>query len=333
MRMLLSKAPGGPETLVLEDVPEPVPGPGELRIAVRAVGVNYPDVLVIEDKYQFKPTRPFAPGGELSGVVDAIGAGVDGFAVGDRVVCSTTMGAMAEAIVATPAQCHAMPDAMSFEDGAALMFTYGTSLYALQDRAVLRAGEVLLVLGAAGGVGIAAVELGKVMGATVIAAVSSDDKAAFARASGADDTIVYPAHLADGDRDASRALADAFKRAGGGGVDVIYDAVGGNYTEPALRAMNWDGRLLVVGFPAGIPKIPLNLTLLKSCDIVGVFWGAAIARDPAMHDRNLAWLFDRCVAGEIKPRISARFPLERGADAISELRDRKAMGKVVVTVP
>jgi NADPH2:quinone reductase len=212
------------------------------------------------------------------------------------------------------------------------MMTYGTSHYALKDRASLKPGETLLVLGAAGGVGVAAVELGKAMGARVIAAVSSPEKLAFAKACGADDGILYPLDLDESDRDGAKAFSEAIKKAGGGGVDVIYDAVGGAYAEPALRALNWDGRFLVIGFPAGIPKMPLNLTLLKSCQIVGVFWGAFTARDPKANEDNIAALFDLYESGQIKPRISAHFPLERGGEAIRLLADRKALGKVVVTI-
>jgi NADPH2:quinone reductase len=333
VRILLSKTSGGPESLVLEDVPEPEPGPGEVRIAVKAVGVNFPDVLVIQDLYQFKPPRPFAPGGELSGVIDAVGSGVTGLGVGDRVLCSASSGGMAEKIVITPDKCHRIADDMPFDEAAALMFTYGTSLYALRQRGVLRAGEQLLVLGAAGGVGIAAVEIGKAMGATVVAAASTDEKVAFARSCGADGGVVYPADLRDGDKDASRALADAFKAASGGdGFDVIYDGVGGPYSEPALRAIAWEGRLLVVGFPAGIARLPLNLTLLKSADIVGVFWGAAVARDPDGYAADVATLFEWYGEGKIKPRVSSRYPLERGGDAIRELQERRALGKVIVEI-
>ena len=334
MKALLSKVPGEPEALVLEDVPNLTPGAGEVVIAVKAVGVNYPDVLIIKDMYQFKPNRPFSPGGEVAGVVKAVGEGVTNFKPGDRVLGSTGWGGMAEEIImpAGNARVRKIPDAMPFDEAAAFLMTYGTSHYALKDRAYIKPGESLLVLGAAGGVGIAAVELGKAMGAKVIAAASSQEKVDFAIACGADEGIVYPANLDEDDKAATKALSEAFKKAGGGGVDVIYDAVGGAYAEPALRAMNWEGRFLVIGFPAGIPKIPLNLTLLKSCQIVGVFWGAFTARQPADNEANIAELFALYEAGKIKPRVSAHFPLERGAEAIRHLADRKAQGKVVVTV-
>jgi NADPH2:quinone reductase len=334
MKALLSKTVGGPESLVLEEVPNLTPGPSDVVIGVKAVGVNFPDVLMIQDMYQFKPPRPFSPGGEVAGVVKAVGAAVTAFKVGDRVLASTGAGGMAEEVLAdgSSTRVRKIPDAMPFDEAAAFLMTYGTSHYALKDRAAMKPGESLLVLGAAGGVGIAAVELGKAMGAKVIAAASTQEKVDFAKACGADAGIVYPAKLDEDDRAATKAFSDAIKQAGGGGVDVIYDAVGGAYAEPALRAMNWDGRFLVIGFPAGIPKIPLNLTLLKSCQIVGVFWGAAVARDPKGNERNVAELFDLYAAGKIKPRVSAHFPLARGGEAIRHLADRKAQGKVVVTI-
>jgi NADPH:quinone reductase len=331
MKALMSLSPGGPETLVLSDQPSPIPGPQEVVIQVKAVGVNFPDVLIIEDKYQFKPERPFAPGGEISGVISAVGEGVEGFAVGDRVIGSTGWGGMAQEVALPAARVRTFPAAMSFEEAAALLLTYGTSQYALKDRAYLKPGETLLVLGAAGGVGVAAIELGKAMGAKVVAAASSHEKVDFARACGADAGFVYPATL-DYDAAQQKALAEGFKQATGGGADVIYDAVGGAYCEPALRAMNWDGRYLVIGFPAGIPRPPLNLTLLKSSAIIGVFWGAFTAREPAKNEANIAELFALYSEGKIKPRVSATYPLERGGEAIRALADRKATGKIVVTV-
>src|SRR5690606_1314684 len=286
LRALLSTRPGGPETLELTELPDPAPGAGEVVVRVRAVGVNYPDVLIIEDRYQFRPERPFAPGGEVAGQVEAVGAGVSNLKPGDRVLAMPGWGGMVERLAVAADRCLKIPDAMPFEEAAAFVMTYGTSYYALKDRAGLKAGEALLVLGAAGGVGAAAVELGKAMGARVIAAASSEDKIAFARQLGADDGLVYP--RGELDKAASKALAGAFKTAcAPDGADVVYDAVGGGYAEPALRAMNWNGRYLVVGFPAGIPSIPLNLTLLKSVQIVGVFWGAHVAREPARHAANM----------------------------------------------
>ena len=330
MKALLSKTPGPPESLVLEDVPTPAPGEGQILIEVKAASVNFPDALMIQDLYQFKPPRPFASGSEVAGIVKAVGAGVTRFKQGARVLAVPGNGGFAEAIaIPEGGNVFEIPDAMSFEDAASLLLTYGTSQHALKDRAHLKAGETSLVLGAAGGVGIAAIELGKAMGAKVIAGVSSPEKAAFAEAAGADKSVIYPREL---DKEKQKALSEAFKEAGGGGIDVVYDAVGGDYAEPALRALNWEGRFLVVGFPAGIPRIPLNLTLLKGCDIVGVFWGAFTQREPKAHAANVAELFALYEAGKIRPRISARYPLARGAEAIRELMDRKASGKIVIVM-
>ena len=331
MRALLSHEPGPPETLRLSDVPDPEPGKGELLVRVRACAINYPDVLIIEDKYQFRPPRPFAPGGEIAGEVVALGEGVADWQVGERLIAVVGHGGLAE-MVAVPAKtAYRLPDGRSFDEGAALLLTYATSIHALYDRGRLEAGQTLLVLGAAGGVGLAAVELGKARGARVIAAVSSDEKAAAAREAGADEAIVYP--RGPFDRDGQKALAELFKAAvGPSGADVIYDPVGGDYAEPALRAVAWEGRYLVVGFPAGIPKLPLNLTLLKSCDVCGVFWGAFAARDPKANAGHVAELFRLWEAGTINPRVSATFPLERAGEAIAARAAREAIGKLVVTL-
>lgn len=331
MRALMSKSPGGPETLSLEEILDPTPKPGQVVIEVKAVGINFPDTLIIEDRYQFKPERPFAPGAEVAGVIDAVGEGVKGLRKGDRVIAVPGWGGLVERI-AVPAQTVIkMPDAMSFEEGAALIMTYGTSYYALKDRARLQPGETLLVLGAAGGVGAAAVELGKAMGARVVAAASTNDKVEFALELGADNGLIYPSGPMD--KAAQKELSGEFKLATGrDGADVVYDAVGGDYCEPALRAMDWNGRYLVVGFPAGIPSLPLNLTLLKSVSVIGVFWGAAVMRDPAAHAANMAELMGLYAEGKIRPRVSQTFPLERGDEAIKALGDRQAMGKIVVTV-
>jgi NADPH2:quinone reductase len=331
MRALLSKHPGGPETLVLDEVPEPIPGSGEVRIAVRACGVNYPDLLIIQDLYQYKPPRPFAPGAEVAGVVDAVGEGALHLRAGDRVLMSPVRNGMAEKAVGLASNCWKIPDAMPFDQAAALIMTYGTSQHALKDRAQLRAGETLLVLGAAGGVGLAAVELGKAMGARVVAAASSAEKLALARDHGADEGVQYPAGPLD--KTQARALTDRFKAAcGADGAQVIYDGVGGDYTEAALRAIGWQGRHLVVGFPAGIPKLPLNLPLLKSCQIVGVFWGEFTTRYPALHAANVAALMAMYLDGRIKPAVTERFPLARGGEAIARLGAREARGKVVVMI-
>jgi NADPH2:quinone reductase len=331
MRALLSKAPGGPETLSLEEVLDPTPHPGQVVIEVKAVGINFPDTLIIEDKYQFRPERPFAPGAEVAGVIDAVGEGVKGLHKGDRVIAVPGWGGLVERIAVPAQSVIKMPDAMSFEEGAALIMTYGTSYYALKDRAGLKPGETLLVLGAAGGVGAAAVELGKAMGARVVAAASTNDKVEFALDLGADNGLIYPSGPMD--KAAQKELSGEFKLATGrDGADVVYDAVGGDYCEPALRAMDWNGRYLVVGFPAGIPSLPLNLTLLKSVSVVGVFWGAAAARDPAAHAVNMAELMGLYAEGKIRPRVSRTFPLERAGEAIKALGDRQALGKIVVTI-
>ncbi|MGB1069278.1 MAG: NADPH:quinone oxidoreductase family protein [Henriciella sp.] len=330
MKALLSKTPGEPETLVLEDIDSPTAGKGQVVISVKAIGVNFPDSLIIKDMYQFKPERPFSPGGEVSGTVKEVGEGVSHLKVGQRVIGSCGWGGMREELVLDAGRCIPIPDTVPFEEAAAFVMTYGTSYYALKDRADPKPGETLLVLGAAGGVGLAAVELGKAMGLTVIAACSTQEKVDFCLSKGADKGLVYD--NAPLDRAQQKTLSNQIKELGGGGVDIIYDGVGGDYAEPAIRAMNWEGRFLVIGFPAGIPAIPLNLTLLKSCDIRGVFWGAAVARDPEANQQNLAEMFAMYAEGKIKPHISNSFPLERGAEAIRELMDRKAMGKVVVTV-
>jgi NADPH2:quinone reductase len=331
MKALLSHAAGGPDTLQLSDIADPVPGPGELLVRIRAAAINYPDVLIIEDRYQFKPPRPFAPGGEIAGEIEALGDGVDGWSVGDRVIAVTGHGGLAEKVVIPAGAAVRLPADRSFEEGAALLLTYATSIHALYDRGRLAAGQTLLVLGAAGGVGLAAIELGKAKGARVIAAVSSPEKAEAAGEAGADTAIVYPAGPFDAD--GRKALSQRFKDAvGPAGADVIFDPVGGDYSEAALRAIAWEGRFLVVGFPAGIAKLPLNLTLLKSCDVCGVFWGAFAARDPAANAANVETLFRLWAEGRISPRISATFPLEKAGEAIRAMAERRAIGKLVVAI-
>ena len=328
MRALLSHEPGGPETLRLEELPDPSPGPGEMLVRVRACSIKYPDVLIIEDKYQLKPPRPFAPGSEIAGEVIEVGDGVDGWSTSDRLIAATGYGGLVEKIVVPAARAIPLPAERSFAEGSALLLTYATALHALVDRGRLEAGQTLLVLGAAGGVGIAAVEIGKALGARVIAAASSEEKARAARDAGADEAVVYPGGDAD-----PKALSQLFKDAVGvDGADVILDPVGGNYAEAALRSIAWGGRFLVVGFPAGIPKLPLNLPLLKACDVSGVFWGAFVARDPERNAEHVNQLFRWWAEGKIAPKISACLPLERGGEAIAALRDRKAIGKLVVTI-
>lgn len=331
MKAMQSVEVGGPETLVLNDLPTPDPAKGEVRIRVHAAGLNFPDTLIIRDMYQMKPPRPFAPGGEIAGEIEAVGEGVTAVAVGDRVLALTGFGGFATHVIADAARVIKIPDAMPYDDAACLILTYGTSHHALKDRATIQTGESLLILGAAGGVGAAAIELGKAAGARVIAAVSSEEKAQFCRDLGADETIIYTRDMSD--RAAQKDFSGQIKKlAGGDGVDVVYDAVGGDYAEPAVRALAWKGRYLVVGFPAGIPKIPLNLTLLKGCQIVGVFWGAHTLREPKSHAENMTDLFTMYASGQIKPRISASYPLEQAADALRLMEDRKVLGKVVVTM-
>ncbi|MGD9604436.1 MAG: NADPH:quinone oxidoreductase family protein [Gammaproteobacteria bacterium] len=331
MKAIVSEAIGGPDTLKLRDLPAPAAGDGEILVRVHACGVNYPDALMLEDKYQFRPTRPFAPGGEVAGEVLAVGGGVSAFKPGDRVIALVGHGGMAEQVVAKAAKCLAMPASMPFDEGAAFIFTYGTSYHALKQRGQLKPGNTLLVLGAAGGVGLAAVELGVAMGARVVAAVSSDEKAALCKAHGAAETVVYP--RGPFDKEGAKALADLFKNAcGKHGADVVYDAVGGDYAEAALRAIAWEGRFLVVGFPAGIPRIPLNLALLKGCQIVGVFWGSYTEREPAENARNNQELMDLYTQKKIRPHVSMKVPLADAGRAITELAERRALGKIVVTL-
>ncbi|AOF99195.1 zinc-binding dehydrogenase family protein [Blastomonas sp. RAC04] len=331
MKALLSTAVGGPETLQMTEIDAPVAGPGELLVAVKACSINFPDALIIKDMYQLKPQRPFAPGSEIAGVVEAVGEGVTGWSVGDRVIAGTGFGGLVEKKVVAAAGAYKLPEQFSFEQGASLLMTYGTSIHALKDRGHIKPGDTLLVLGAAGGVGLAAVELGKAYGARVVAGVSSEAKAQAARESGADEVVVYGRQPFD--KDQSKALANAFKDAvGPNGADIVYDAVGGDYSEPAVRAMAWEGRFLVVGFPAGIAKLPLNLTLLKSCDVCGVFWGAFAAREPKRNAANIAELFDLWAAGKISPRISETFSFETAHEAIARLENREAIGKLVVTM-
>lgn len=322
MRAVRCHALVGPSGLCVDELPEPEAGPGEVVIDVRAAGVNFPDVLLSYGKYQFKPALPFVPGGEAAGVVSAIGAGVSGVALGDRVVVTVIHGAFAERIVVPEAAVIHLPDTVSFAVGAATLLTYATSWHALVDRAELRAGETLLVLGAAGGVGIAAVEIGKLLGARVIAAASSDEKLAFCREHGADEGIAYT----------REDLKERAKRlTGGEGVNVVYDPVGGAFTDAALRSIAWAGRYLVVGFANGeIPKVPLNLVLLKSCQIVGVFWGAFVAREPAKHRANAEQIFAAVAAGRLRPHVDATLPFARAGDALMQMERREVMGKIVL---
>jgi NADPH:quinone reductase len=324
MKAVLCKAFGPPESLVIEEIASPVPGPGEVVISVKAASVNFPDVLIIQNKYQFKPPLPFSPGSEVAGTVKEVGEGVTAFTAGDPVLAVTTYGAFAEEVKTEARRLLSIPAGMDFATAAAFGLTYATSEHALYDRGALKAGETLLVLGAAGGVGLAAIEIGKALGARVIACASTDDKLAVCRTHGADDTINY----------ATEDLRERIKAlTGGKGADVVYDPVGGPYTEPALRSIAWRGRLLVVGFAAGeIPKIPLNLTLLKGCSIVGVFWGDFTRREPQRFAEAMQRLGHWYAEGTLNPHVSERFPLERAADALTLMANRQVIGKVVLTV-
>ena len=331
MKAVLSKATGGPETLVVEDVADPVPGKGEVLVKVAACAINFPDTLIIRDLYQFKPPRPFSPGGEISGTIEALGEDVTGFAIGDRVICGLGSGGLQEKVAVAAARLFRVPDDIDLVQASALLMTYGTTIHGLKDRGGIAQGETVLVLGAAGGVGLSAVELAKAYGCRVVAAVSSEEKGEVARRAGADDVVVYP--RAPFDKDQSKALAQAFKDAvGPKGADIVYDIAGGDYSEPALRAIAWEGRFLVVGFPAGIARMPLNLTLLKSCDIRGVFWGAFTAREPEANAANIAGLFALWQGGKINPLVSETYPIERAHEAIAKLERREAIGKLVVTM-
>ena len=323
MKAVLCKQFGPPETLVVEELPSPAPAAGEVVVSMKAASVNFPDVLIIQNKYQFKPPLPFSPGSELAGVVKAVGEGVTAWRPGDKVIAFTTYGAFAEEVKTEAARLVALPQRMSFETGAAFLLTYGTSEHALCDRARLRAGETLLVLGAAGGVGLAAVEIGKALGARVIACASSADKLAVCREHGADDTIDY---AAEDLRERIKALTD------GRGADVVYDPVGGPYSEPALRSVAWRGRLLVVGFAAGeIPKLPLNLALLKGASIVGVFWGDFVRREPREFAASVRRLGQWYGEGKLRPHVSQTFPLGQAAEALKLMAARQVKGKVVLT--
>jgi NADPH2:quinone reductase len=324
MKAILCERYGPPDSLAVKDLPSPRPGAGEVVVSVRAASVNFPDVLIIENKYQFKPPLPFSPGSELAGTIKEVGEGVSGWKAGDRVMAFTTYGAFAEEVKVEATRLCRMPAKMSFEEGAAFVLTYGTSDHALRDRAALKAGETLLVLGAAGGVGVAAIEIGKALGARVIACASSDDKLAVCREHGADATINY---ASEDLRERIKTLTDAR------GPDVVYDAVGGAYTEPAFRSIAWRGRLLVVGFAAGeIPRLPLNLALLKGASVVGVFWGDFGRREPQAFGESLRQISAWYEQGKLRPHVSQTFPLAQAAEALKLMAARKVKGKLVLTV-
>src|SRR4051812_9093897 len=322
MKAVLCKQYGPPDTLTFEELPSPRAGAGEVVVAVKAASVNFPDVLIIQNKYQFKPPLPFSPGSELAGVVKEVGPGVAGFKAGDKVIAFTTYGAFSEEVKTEAGRLLPLPQGMDFASGAAFLLTYGTSDHALRDRGALKAGETLLVLGAAGGVGLAAIEIGKALGARVIACASSEEKLAVCRSHGADAGIDY---AKEDLRERIKALTE------GRGVDVVYDPVGGAYTEPAFRSIAWRGRLLVVGFAAGdIPKLPLNLALLKGASIVGVFWGDFTRREPKAFADSVAQLGRWHAEGRLKPHVSATFPLEKAVEALQLMAARQVKGKVVL---
>jgi NADPH2:quinone reductase len=323
---------GMPDKLQINEVPDPEVLPEHVLIENKAASVNFPDVLMIQGLYQFQPELPFTPGGESAGIVSAIGEGVENISVGDRVFAMTGMGAFSEKIVAHHSSVVKIPENMEFETAAALPMTYGTSLYALKQRAELKEGETLLVLGAAGGVGLATVELGKAMGAKVIAAASTQEKIDLCIQHGADEGFIYPTGKLD--RDQQKELSSKIKELTGGmGANVVYDPVGDSYSEPCIRATAWDGRYLVIGFAAGeIPKIPINLALLKGMKIVGVFWGAWVGMFPQENKKNFEELFQLHSDGRINPEVSDAFSLDDGAQAIAHLKDRKAKGKVIIKI-
>lgn len=323
MKALLCKTLGMPNTLSYEDVPDLQPGPGQVVVGMKAAGVNFPDALIIQGKYQFKPALPFAPGAELSGVVLALGEGVKTCKVGDRVIAACPHGAFAEQVLVAAKQIIPMPAGMSFETAAAFTLTYGTSYHALKGRAGLKEGETLLVLGAAGGVGLAAIQIAKALGARVIAAASTAEKLDICKSNGADELINY----------STEDLRERVKElTGGKGPNVIFDPVGGKYAEPAFRSIGWCGRYLVVGFADGeIPSLPLNLPLLKGASIIGVFWGEFVNRQLFEFIRDLGDMFALIEQGKLRPHVSKIYPLAQGAQALQDLLDRKVIGKVLIT--
>lgn len=322
MKAIVCNAWGLPDTLALEELPDVVPAAGEVAIDVQSAGVNFPDVLIIQNKYQVKPPLPFTPGGELAGIVRAVGAGVSAFKPGDRVIAFVGQGAFAQQIAVPVKAVMPMPAGMDFDTAAAITLTYGTSHHAVVDRAQLKAGETMLVLGAAGGVGLAAIDIGKALGARVIAAASTDEKLAVCKEHGADALINY----------STEDLREAIKRTTDGrGPDVIYDPVGGIYAEPAFRSIGWRGRYLVVGFANGeIPKLPLNLTLLKGASLMGVFWGDFARREPAANLAAMRELMQWLASGKIRPHISHRYTLAETPTALNDMAARKVTGKIVI---
>jgi NADPH2:quinone reductase len=322
MKAILCTRFGGPDDLEYQDLPDPRPAAGEVVVAVKSAALNFFDTLIIAGKYQVKPPFPFSPASEFAGVVESVGAGVTGLAPGARVLGYGGFGAAREKVQISAQRVVKIPAELDFDRAAGITVIYGTTLHALKDRARLKAGETLAVLGASGGTGLAAIEIGKLMGARVIACASSDEKLAFCQERGADAGINY----------AQEDVKEALRRlTGGKGADVIYDPVGGPYAEPALRSIAWGGRFLVIGFAAGeIPKIPLNLALLKGCDIVGVFWGAFVERDPKAHQANMAQLVSWAAEGKISAHVHSVYPLDQTPAALKAIAARKVMGKVIL---
>jgi NADPH2:quinone reductase len=322
MRAVLCRQFGPPESLEIALLDDPKPGPQEIAIRVRAAAITFPDALMIEDKYQFKPKPPFVPGGDVAGVVEAVGEGVEGFAVGDRVTGALGLvGGFAERAVLRVDAARRLPDSIGFAESTGLLYAYGTGYYGLKHRGDLRPGETLLILGASGALGMAAIEIGKLLGARVIAAAGSDEKLAVCRQRGADELIDY-------DREDLKQRVKELT--GGQGVDVVYDCVGGDYAEAALRGVAWKGRFLVIGFTAGIPKVPLNLALLKGCQIVGVFLGAMTGKEPALRREIEREVIDELAAGRLNPLVSRRYALEEAPRALRDMLDRKVVGKIVI---
>jgi NADPH2:quinone reductase len=329
MKAFVCKEFGPVESHVIEDIPEPEAGDGQVVVDIKATGISFPDVLIVQGLYQFKPPFPFSPGSEIAGIVSSVGNGVTKFKEGDRVMGNIGSGGLVEKGAFFETQLMSLPESMDFKIAAGFSLNYGTTIHGLKQRAELKPNESILILGAGGGLGITAIHVAKAMGAKVIAAVSSEDKLELCKKEGADEGIQY---LREMDRDAQKKFSSEIKEISGGGVEVIYDIVGGDYSEPALRAIKRHGRYLVVGFTAGIPKMPLNLTLLKECQIIGVFWGQFAGLDREVNAENFKELFQMHAEGKIKPFISETFPLERAGEAIKTLADRKVLGKIVVSM-
>ncbi len=329
MKAFVCKEFGPIESHGIEEVPDPVAGDGQVVVDIKATGISFPDVLIVQGLYQFKPPFPFSPGGEISGVVSAVGNGVTRFKEGDRVMGNVGSGGLVEKGAYFEQQLMPLPETMDFKVAAGFSLNYGTTIHGLKQRGELKAGETILILGAGGGLGITAIHVAKAMGAKVLAGVSSQEKLDLCKKEGADEGIIYPREM---DRDAQKELSNEIKEMSGGGIDVIYDIVGGDYAEPSLRAIKRHGRYLVIGFTAGIPKMPLNLTLLKECQIIGVFWGQFAGLDRDINRENFEELFKMHADGKIKPFVSETYPLDKAGEAIKSLEDRKVLGKVVVSM-